>query len=269
MKCAICNNIEMKYYFSKKFQEEHIRSILPASDYFRCENCGLVVSKTLVEMPSEKWVVLNQQFHETLERTSRITLLDQPPYLHQVQMLHVLSERGVISLNNALDYAAGYGNMARLLQKYHRKKILLFDPYMQQDDAEVVYVSGNDLGTYDTVFTSAFFEHSTQRTYLDHVNSLVNQDGAMFVYTLVSEEVPQDPDWFYLDPVHAIFQTKKSMELLMQQWGYESSLYSVPAQTWCLFRKHKTETKETINRINQEFQEQVFIYNTGFAFPSI
>ena len=50
MDCAICND-KMEYYFSKKFHEDHIRDLLPVSDYYVCGNCGFVVSKTLVEMP--------------------------------------------------------------------------------------------------------------------------------------------------------------------------------------------------------------------------
>lgn len=267
MKCAICNNIEMKYFFSKKFQEEHIREILPISDYYKCGNCGFVVSKTLVEMPLSQWEKLNHVFHSTLERTSRITLLDQPPYIHQIQMLHILSVRGVISLDNALDFAAGYGNMVRLLKKYYGKSLLLFDPYIQDNDGQVVYVPESNLGIYDTVYTSAFFEHSTRRRYLDKANSLVGKDGAMFVYTLVSDEVPRDPDWFYLDPVHSFFHTRKSMELLMQQWGYESSLYCIPAQTWCLFKKDKSTIKEAVHTINSELQQRYLCYNRGFVAP--
>ena len=268
MKCAICNN-EARHYFSKMFQnEEHIRDLLPVSEYYVCDNCGFTMSKTLIEMPKPQWEQLNRVFHETLEKTARVTLLDQPPYIHQIQMLHILSERGVISLDNALDYAAGFGNMVRLLKRYHGKSLLLFDPYMNQNDNDVVYVPENDLGTYDTVFTSAFFEHSTQRAYLDHTNSLVNHDGVMFVYTLVSEEVLPDPNWCYLDPVHSFFHTKKSMDLLMQQWGYEASLYCVPAQTWCLFKRHKTETQDLVDSINSEFQQKYLHFDRGFVFPA-
>jgi len=219
-------------------------------------------------MPNSQWEKLNHVFHATLEETARITLFDQPPYIHQIQMLHILAERCVISLDNALDYAAGYGNMVRLLQRYHGKSLLLFDPFMQKSDDEVVYIQEHDLRTYDTVFTSAFFEHSTKRAYLDHANSVVSKDGAMFVYTVVSEEVPQDPDWFYLDPVHACFHTKKSMEMLMQQWGYEASLYCVPAQTWCLFKRHKIETRNMIDSINSELQQKYLHFDKGFIFPA-
>jgi hypothetical protein len=229
------------------------------------------MSKTLIEMSTPQWEQLNHVFHVTLEKTARITLLDQPPYIHQIQMLHILSERDIVSLDdgNALDYAAGYGNMVRLLKKYHGKSLLLFDPFMQKSDDEVVYVPGNYLRTYDTVFTSAFFEHSTRRAYLDHTNSLVNQGGAMFVYTFISDEVPPDPNWFYLDPVHSFFHTRRSMELLMQQWGYEASLFCVPAQTWCLFKRYKAEVQDSINNINSELQQQYLYFDRGFVFPAI
>ena len=265
MQCAICINDNMKYYFSKEFHEKSIRELLPTSDYYRCDHCGFVVSKTLAQMPQIQWERLNHVFHLTLEKTSRVTLLDQPPYIHQIQMLHVLSERGVVSLDKALDFAAGYGNMARLLKKYYGKSLLLFDPFMQDDDGQVVYVPEVNLGTYDTVYTSAFFEHSTRRAYLDQANSLVGQDGALFVYTLVSDSVPKDPNWFYLDPVHSFFHTKQSMEILMRQWGYESSLYCIPAQTWCLFKKDKTSIQETVSAINSEFQQKYLFYGKGFV----
>jgi len=264
MKCAICNH-ETNYYFSKEFHEEHIRGIIPFADYYRCGHCGFVMSKTLVDMQFEQWQKLNHVFHTTLEKTSRVTLLDQPPYIHQIQMLHILSERDVISLDNALDFAAGYGNMARLLERYYAKQILLFDPYMQDNDGEVIYVSEKELTSYNTVYTSAFFEHSTQRTFLDQANCLVKPDGAMLIYTLISENVPQDPNWFYLDPVHSFFHTRKSMKILMNQWGYEASLFCIPAQTWCLFKKN--QYADVIRDINIEFQQLYLLYDTGFVMP--
>ena len=267
MKCNICGFVNMDYYFSKEYQDETICNILPKAEYYRCPHCGFVYCKTLAQMPVLQWEQLNYFFHSTLERVSRKTLLDQPPYIHHIQMLHILSENKIISLDNALDFAAGYGNMVRLLKKYYNKSLLLYDPYMQQNDGEVEYIEDKDLGKYDLVFSSAFFEHSIKREYLDKVNSLVSPNGTMMIYTYISDAVPCDPNWFYLDPVHCSFHTRKSMEILMKQWGYTSSLYCIPAETWCIFKSAPANIKNVVEQINSEFQQRYLLYDSGFVFP--
>ena len=42
------------------------------------------------------------------------------------------------------------------------------------------------------------FEHITKREHLEHINSLVKDDGVLIIHTLVRENIPKDPFWFYV-----------------------------------------------------------------------
>jgi hypothetical protein len=54
------------------------------------------------------------------------------------------------------------------------------------------------------------------------------------------------------------------MELLMSQWGYESSIYCPSAKYWVLFKKDKY-IKEKVEFINKEFQTEYLVYKKGFV----
>ena len=52
----------MTPYFEKNFNMHHIDKC----EYVCCENCGLVVSKTIYEMPRKQWEALNYECHSAL-----------------------------------------------------------------------------------------------------------------------------------------------------------------------------------------------------------
>ena len=58
MQCFVCGE-EMKPFLEKNFAMDY----LDKCEYVRCENCGIVVSQTLYEMPHDKWSALNVEFH--------------------------------------------------------------------------------------------------------------------------------------------------------------------------------------------------------------
>jgi len=75
----------------------------------------------------------------------------------------------------------------------------------------------------------------------------------------------KDPEWFYLaPPVHTAFHTNKSMGLLMEQWGYEASIYSPKSKCWVLLREDESETARCVESINQRLQSAWFHYKRGF-----
>ena len=64
------------------------------------------------------------------------------------------------------------------------------------------------------------FEHITCRNDLEKINKSVAEEGCLILHTVICERIPNDCDWFYLDPpVHCAFFTNKSMDILMQQWN--------------------------------------------------
>ncbi|MES9862393.1 MAG: hypothetical protein ABW138_16300, partial [Candidatus Thiodiazotropha sp. 4PDIVS1] len=50
-------------------------------------------------------------------------------------------------------------------------------------------------------------------------------------------DIPRDPNWFYLLPVHTLFFTNKAMKILFNKWGFSCSLYAVDARLWLWFRQ--------------------------------
>ena len=72
---------------------------------------------------------------------------------------------------------------------------------------------------------------------LSEIVDLVADAGVMAVHTLVRESIPPDPSWFYLLPVHCSFFTNKSMQILFDKWGFESSIYHIESRMWFWFRQ--------------------------------
>lgn len=268
MKCIICGS-ESEYYFSKTYTEapfvEFMQDIGQV-DYFRCKHCGFVLSKTHSEMTKSQWDKLNHQFHHYLESCATNTIdINQPPYAEQAFMIAVLGKHGLIAIDSMLDYAAGYGSLSSILAKYFSIDLPISDPYVVTGDTSR-YVPSDRLATYDTVINTAMFEHVLHREDLDSVNALVNPDGALVIHTRVSGFIPDDPEWFYLrPPVHTAFHTNASMQILMDQWGYQSSIYCLPARCWVLLRSDKSDLSARISAINNELQSQWFHAKPGFV----
>ena len=68
-KCLICNS-EMKYYFSKEYIYVPYASFMKdigKVEYYKCNNCGFVFSKTHSELTSNVWEKLNHDVHHYLE----------------------------------------------------------------------------------------------------------------------------------------------------------------------------------------------------------
>jgi hypothetical protein len=120
--------------------------------------------------------------------------------------------------------------------------------------------------SFDFVLTTSVFEHIIKRQDLDNIAALVTRNGVMGLHTLVCENIPEDPNWFYLLPVHCAFHTNKSMSLLLQQWGFKSSIYNVEARLWLFFRNSSDEIQTMINQANnRENSKPVYIYKHGFV----
>ena len=237
--CLICG-IQTRYYFSKTYEN------YPGSpfaepltvDYCRCGHCGFVLSRTHQQMPPDVWAALNTSWHHHYEIHREHKVSRAPPYAEQALALQMLARNGVLALDGALDYAAGYGTLAKFLTKYFGARLRIFDRFVQDDGASGGdYLGEAELGHYGLVINSAMFEHVLDRPALDEVDRLVADDGVLMLHTVICEHVPRNPNWFYLAPmVHTAFHTNRSMSLLMSQWGYAASVYSPLAKSWWLFK---------------------------------
>ena len=266
MKCIICYS-KSDYFFSKIYDKEPFESMMKnigKVDYYKCSDCGFTISKTHRDLAKEEWMKLNFDFHHYLENND--VPLNQPPYIDQALMIKILLENGIIDIESVLDYAGGYGTLSNILKKYfHISKFPVYDPFVQNTNNDI-YVSKENLKKYKTVFNSALFEHITERNLFDEINNLVTDDGCMIIHTVICENIPNDSNWFYLfPPVHCAFHTNKSMNILMKQWSYKSSIYVPSAKCWILFKKNNMNIQKKVNQINLEFQTDYLIYKVGFV----
>ncbi|MCK5116113.1 MAG: methyltransferase domain-containing protein [Candidatus Aegiribacteria sp.] len=269
MKCIICNS-DSSYYFSKTYSESPFDVFMQEIgkvSYYKCDNCGFVLSKTHRELANSKWNDLNNLFHHHIENPNNEKKGNQPPYAEQAMMLSILGKNAIISIDSIVDYAAGYGTLSNILSKYFSIVLPIFDPYVNREGEEysdrcIIDISHQ---SYGTVINSAMFEHVLTREDLDHVNSLVGDNGCLIIHTVICERVPNDPNWFYLrPPVHTAFHTNKSMQLLMDQWGYYSSIYCPQSKCWVLFKNKIRNIDKLLNSVNQELQTDWFLYKEGF-----
>lgn len=232
-------------------------------EYFKCSNCGFTISKTHCEIAEERWEKLNYEFHHYLENNK--VPFNQPPYLQQAAMLKILSTHEIIDINNSVDYAGGYGTLSSILNKYFNIKLSVYDPYVNKQERDI-YIPKEKLSKYKTVINSALFEHLRTRSSFNDINNCVRDDGCMIIHTHISENNPKDSNWFYLEPpVHCAFHTNKSIKILMDQWGYVSSIYCLQARSWVLFKKDSDEIKYQVAQINRDFQTEYLIYKKGFV----
>lgn len=267
MKCIICNSKTI-FYFSKKYCDPPFDAFMhhigPIS-YVKCTHCGFVFSKTHSELSEAEWTELNINFHHFHESGGSSTEINQPPYIEQAMMFSLLMSSGIIDAGKTLDYAAGYGTLKKLLEKYFYINIDIFDRYVNNGETGD-YVLNPQSQSYDTVINSAMFEHVLTRNDLDSVNDLISTNGSLVLHTVVCENIPKDPDWFYLrPPVHTAFHTNKSMKILMQQWGYKSSIYCLPAKSWVLLRTPVDSVQQQVAAINKELQRKWFHCKEGFV----
>lgn len=220
-------------------------------------------------MTPEEWSQLNMSWHHYFENNIDVKVSNSPPYAEQALALSILSKNGILELSDTLDYAAGYGTLSKFIKKYFDKEIKIFDQYVKSNADDLVYVAEKDLKKYQLVINSAMFEHVLNREGLDEVNNLVAVDGVLMLHTVICERIPADPDWFYLAPmVHTAFHTNKSMAILMEQWGYASSIYSPQAKSWFLFKKDYSRLKELeskVAEINKSIRTKYFYYKSGFV----
>ena len=91
---------------------------------------------------------------------------------------------------------------------------------------------------YNTLLNSALFEHLFTRNSFDEINDLIEDNGCMILHTVVCDNIPHDEKWFYMEPpVHCAFHTNRSIEILMSQWGFDSSIYCPSAKFWVLLKR--------------------------------
>lgn len=230
MNCFVCGG-EMRPFMEKSFGLEN----LDVCEYVRCEDCGLVVAKTLYEMPQKNWEALNRECHAAYQNTDSLDI--DPNWLArlraQAEVLTDLINRGVLDKDcNAVDYGAGDGKLSDMCKPWLKK----FDAYMARPNEN--YLTAEELkpATFDFVITCSVFEHLLGASDVEKIFALLKADGVAAIHTLICEEVPRDPNWFYLQPVHCTFWTNAAMKKIFAQYGFKACAYHVGARLWLLFK---------------------------------
>ncbi|MCG8488884.1 MAG: class I SAM-dependent methyltransferase [Chromatiales bacterium] len=234
MHCLVCN-ADTHHYFSKQFEEYGLGKV----DYERCSHCGTVFATSLLQLPEDEWQSLCSRYHGRYRKDNENP--DDPNWRQRLQsqseVLLAMTELGLLpKQHHWLDYGCGEGELAGLLGQ-QGVQVDCYDRYWKKDH----YINESQLlsDSYPVVINTALFEHLRARAEMDAIIDLLTQGGTFALHTLVRGEIPKDPSWFYLLPVHTIFFTNQAMRILFQAWGFTSSLYAVDARLWLWFRSSK------------------------------
>lgn len=233
MNCFVCGG-EMRPFMKKSFGMKN----LDVCEYVRCEDCGLVVAKTLYDMPHETWEALNHECHAAYQNTDSLDI--DPRWLErlkaQAEVLKELMDIGVLDKSaRAVDYGAGDGKLSEMCKPW----LMKFDEYMARPNEN--YLTAEELkpASFDFVITCSVFEHLIGAADVEKIFALLKPDGIMALHTLICEEVPQDPNWFYLQPVHCTFWTNAAMKKIFQQYQFSACAYNVESRLWFMFRDRR------------------------------
>lgn len=254
MRCIVCDS-PTEPFFTKKFSILHLESV----EYVRCSHCGCVLAKTIIELSQEQWEAVNHCVHGAYQG-SDANLVD-PRWLQRLQRqaeaIAALYDEGIIAKDAAaLDYGGGDGKLVAMLagKGIH---FSLYDKYMSRahaDSSRLHYLSESAIAerTFDVVANCSVLEHVRSNSELAGIFALLQKNTGLFaLHTLICEEVPQDPDWFYLLAGHTTLYTNAGMRHLYQRQGFKCCFYAVEAQMW--FFSHDpcalTRTRESGPRL--------------------
>ena len=112
MKCFVCGS-EMKDYFQKEMLPE-----MPAWNYVRCENCGLVLCQTVYEMTGDEWQRINDG---CLTKFGHDEDPDDPHWVERLRcqstFIADLANQGIWDADaRFVDYGCGDGKLADYVQ---------------------------------------------------------------------------------------------------------------------------------------------------------
>jgi len=249
----------MDYYFSKPFGDFGLSDV----DYLKCMNCGFCASETHFEMSDTKWGDLNNEYHSASHLRTDNPYNRNQRYFNQALMLSLSVNKNLISEGSWLDWGCGIGKVSMLLDEFFGITLRTYDKYYSPDINEIAekeLVSRS----FDLVLNTAVFEHVRSRSTLDEIESYVAEGGCFAIHTLVPEAVPKDPEWMYLLPVHCAFHTNRSMQLLMDQWGYQCSVYNEHAKLWILFRQDAEQIGSVVTQINKSLGWEYLHFKAAF-----
>lgn len=217
MGCIICNG-KSNYYFSKKFTCYGLNIV----DYYKCSCCQFVFSKTHYEMSQTDWEILNKQYHSYLLTDLNA---DDPNWENRIkkQIAFIKSTLHLTAHDSILDFAAGNGLFSKSIPN-----VINYDPYFN----DPLYLE--ILKPFDCLINTSYLEHITK---YEHIQNLFeNVKSCLYLHTFCADAIPNDPNWFYLLPVHCSFYSKKSIDILFERFGFVDSIYDRDSRMWGLYK---------------------------------
>ena len=192
----------MTPYFKTTPEINYLESV-NSFEYVRCENCGLVIAKTIYELDSNSLQKLNQDYFGSWQGTDFNA--DDPKWISrlktQSKMFTELFREKIFDTSwKSVDYGCGDGKLADMINSN----------FLQRDEVKSK--------SFDLVATFSVHEHLLGKSDVDKILNLIKPNGIFALHTLVAEEIPCDPDWFYLVPVHCTFWTNASMKIFFKQY---------------------------------------------------
>lgn len=264
MKCFICREGILSDYFVKTYSAR----LGGQHSLLKCNYCGIVINSTMYHMDEKKWCMINNEIHSIYQGTNEG--LNDPKWIYrinaQAKMLAEMFQHGIFSLNDkAIDYGCGDGKLSDLVyNKYYvniddtaKRTCLIgkYDKYMNKSE-DVAFYTDNEVKkhTFDIAICCSVLEHLIGREQIDAFFDLLNDGGTACIHTLICENVPCDPEWFYIKyPVHCTLWTNRAMTELYKQKNFRGCAYYIKGQMWFFFKnKDKYEaTKSLYSNTNQ------------------
>jgi SAM-dependent methyltransferase len=262
-KCLICNN-ESEYYFTKNFSNFPTFNQL---DYWKCKNCGFVYAKNYYELSTKDFEKANEHYHSLHQGSSFCE--DDVRWLERLEnqssVIKDLFDNKVIPNGNWVDYGCGDGKLSDSLKTKFSLNLKKFDRYMIHSK-EHMPLENLKKHSFDFALSTSVLEHLREKKYFKEFFDLVKDNGVLGLHTLVCEQIPKDPNWFYLLPVHCSLFSNKSIEILFEEFGFKFSIYNVEARIWFWFKQGKDEIKATINKLNKRKIDKLhYIFKDGFV----
>lgn len=254
--CLVCQG-QSAPFLAKRFEQFGLGDV----QYDRCVDCGFVFSRTHHAMTESEWESLNNQWVSQYQGTDHNP--EDPRWMERLRAQEDIvahaARHGLLPAGRWLDYGAGDGKLAAALKKNYA---IHLEKYEHSSNPAKGYLRAEELvpNAFSVVLHSAVMEHLRFRSQLDGIFNLVTDAGVMILHTLVPEQVPKDPDWFYLLSVHCSFYTNDAMQRLFVQYGYQCCAYNVASRLWFWFKQPPAHVKPLIAAANASTADPRYQY---------
>lgn len=226
-RCPVCSG-KTVFHMVKDFKG---RCDLNLVNYVQCETCGFVFSPTMYDLSEEEFMRVNASFHASF--LTEADCPEDPNWLVRLKKqsieLFKLFKSGIIRSELPwLDYACGNGRLIKHLQDLGFSNIVGYEPYMRDTiPPEIPLITDKELqpGRFDCVISTSFLEHVRDLEVIAWMSKLVSSKGVLIFHTYVGEQIPADPNWFYLLPTHCSFFTDGALAILFERHGFKSATH--------------------------------------------